>query len=283
MSNITPPVVMIFAASDPTGGAGLQADLMTVSSMGCHGLTVVTGLTVQDTTGVDDFMAIDSDFVNEQARVVLEDMPVASFKIGVLGSVETVAVVAEIVSDYPDVPLVLDPVLTSGRGDHFADDDVLSAIRDLLIPQTTIITPNSIEARRLASHGEESDDDATSLSLETCAARLIEWGSEFVLITGTHENTAEVINVLYGDSGVMRSDAWQRLVGSYHGSGCTLASALAALLANGLDIPEAAREAQEYTWQALAAGFRPGMGQYLPDRFFWARELQAANGAQSGG
>jgi hydroxymethylpyrimidine/phosphomethylpyrimidine kinase len=283
MPNLTPPLVMIFAASDPTGGAGLQADLMTVSSMGCHGITVVTGLTVQDTTGVKEFMQIDSDFVNDQARDVLEDMPVSSFKIGVMGSVETVAVIAEIVSDYPDIPLVLDPVLTSGRGDAFADDDVLAAIRELLIPQTTIITPNSIEARRLAALGEETEDDSSTLALQTCAARLIEWGSEFVLITGTHENSAEVINVLYGEQGVMRSDAWERLAGSYHGSGCTLASALAALLANGLDIPEAVREAQEYTWQALSAGFRPGMGQHLPDRFFWARELQAGNGSDSNG
>jgi hydroxymethylpyrimidine/phosphomethylpyrimidine kinase len=281
MPNLTPPVVMIFAASDPTGGAGLQADLMTVSSMGCHGLTVVTGLTVQDTRGVDEFMPIESDFVNDQARLILEDMPVSSFKIGVLGSVETVAVVAEIVSDYPDIPLVLDPVLASGRGDMFADEDVLGAIRDLLIPQTTIITPNSIEARRLTASAEEIEEDFAGLSLETCAARLIEWGSEFVLVTGTHENTVEVVNLLFGESGVMRSDSWQRLAGSYHGSGCTLASAIAALLANGLDIPEAVREAQEYTWQALAAGFRPGMGQVLPDRFFWARELQASNGGES--
>ncbi len=281
MPNLTPPVVMIFAASDPTGGAGLQADLMTVSSMGCHGLTVVTGLTVQDTRGVDEFMPIDSDFVNDQARLILEDMPVSSFKIGVLGSVETVAAVAEIVSDYPDIPLVLDPVLASGRGDMFADEDVLGAIRDLLIPQTTIITPNSIEARRLTASVEEIEEDFAGLSLETCAARLIEWGSEFVLVTGTHENTIEVVNLLFGESGMMRSDSWQRLAGSYHGSGCTLASAIAALLANGLDIPEAVREAQEYTWQALAAGFRPGMGQVLPDRFFWARELQASNGGES--
>ncbi len=276
MPAATPPLVMIFAATDPTGGAGLQADLMTVSSMGCHGLSVVTGLTVQDTAGVEDFMPIDPDFVDDQARCLLEDMPVAAFKIGVLGSVETVALIAEIVSDYPDIPLVLDPVLASGRGDAFADEEVLSAMRELLIPQTTIITPNSLEARRLARHdaeGEEEEDTST-LDLSLCASRLIEWGSEFVLITGTHENTVQVINTLYSESGVLRSDSWQRLAGSYHGSGCTLASAIAALLANGLDIPEAVREAQEYTWQALSTGFRPGMGQYLPDRFFWARELQ---------
>jgi hydroxymethylpyrimidine/phosphomethylpyrimidine kinase len=273
----SPPIVMIFAASDPTGGAGLQADLMTVSSMGCHGVTVLTGYTVQDTAGVEDFVALDAEFVDDQARVVLEDMPVAAFKLGVLGSVEIVATVAEIVSDYPDIPLVLDPVLASGRGDVFADEDVLGAIRELLVPQATIVTPNSIEARRLASQSEDGEEDS-SLDLSLCAKRLIEWGTEFVLITGTHENSADVINYLYSEDGLMRSDTWQRLVGSYHGSGCTLASALAALLANGLDIPEAVREAQEYTWQTLAAAFRPGMGQHLPDRFFWARELQASEG-----
>jgi hydroxymethylpyrimidine/phosphomethylpyrimidine kinase len=99
-------------------------------------------------------------------------------------------------------------------------------------------------------------------------------GCEYVLITGTHENTPQVINTLYGPQGVIRSDSWQRLPGSYHGSGCTLASAIAATLANGLDIPEAVREAQEYTWQALNAGFRLGMGQHIPDRFFWAREAE---------
>lgn len=273
----SPPIVMIFAASDPTGGAGLQADLMTVSSMGCHGVTVLTGYTVQDTAGVEDFAALDAEFVDDQARVVLEDMPVAAFKLGVLGSVEIVATVAEIVSDYPDIPLVLDPVLASGRGDVFADEDVLGAIRELLVPQATIVTPNSIEARRLASQNEDGEEDS-SLDLSLCAKRLIEWGTEFVLITGTHENSVDVINYLYSEDGLMRSDTWQRLVGSYHGSGCTLASALAALLANGLDIPEAVREAQEYTWQTLAAAFRLGMGQHLPDRFFWARELQASEG-----
>ena len=287
MSVATPPLVMIFAASDPTGGAGLQADLMTVASMGCHGLSVVTGLTVQDTAGVEEFIAIDADFIDAQARCLLEDMPVAAFKIGVLGSVEAVAVIAEIVSDYPDIPLVLDPVLASGRGDAFGDDEVIAAIRELLIPQTTILTPNSLEARRLArqdSDGEDGgdvdDEDGSSLELSICADRLIEWGSEFVLITGTHENTSEVVNTLYTEGSILRSDAWERLPGSYHGSGCTLASAIAALLANGLDIPEAVREAQEYTWQALSSGFRPGMGQHLPDRFFWARELQE-NGSLS--
>jgi len=262
-----PPIVMTFAASDPSGGAGMQADILTLASMGCHPLSVVTAITVQDTLGVEGIQVLDAEWVSDQARCLLEDMPVDAIKIGVLGSLEIIAAIAEIVSDYPDVPLVLDPVLASGRGDEFATEEMTDAIRELLLPHTTILTPNSTEARRLA---DVDDDDEASLAL--CAERLIAMGAEFVLITGTHEPTPDVVNTLYGKSGIVRSDTWARLPGSYHGSGCTLASAIAAMLANGLDLPEAVREAQEYTWHTLKKAYRPGMGQHLPDRLFWARE-----------
>ena len=276
-----PPIVMCFSASDPTGGAGMQADIMTLASMGCHPLSVITALTVQDTAGVEDILPIDADWVSDQARALLEDVSVTAFKLGMLGSVENIMAIAEILADYPDLPLVFDPVLASGRGDQFADEDMVDAMIELLLPQTTIITPNSLEARRLTldegredgEDGEDGDGDGReSATLVECARRLIVAGSEFVLVTGTHENTEQVVNTLYGSHGMVRSDKWERLPGSYHGSGCTLASAIAANLANGLEIAEAVKDAQEYTWQALAAGFRPGMGQHLPDRFFWARE-----------
>lgn len=281
---LLPPIVLSFAASDPTGGAGIQADIMTLASMGCHPLTVITAITVQDTAGVEDIFAIDPDWVSDQARALLEDVPVAAFKLGLLGSVENIVAIAEIIADYPDIPLIFDPVLASGRGDQFANEDMVDAMIELLLPQTTIITPNSLEARRLAlseegedqEEGEGGHGDVSSLA--ECARRLIVAGSEFVLITGTHENTEQVTNTLYGSHGMVRSDKWERLPGSYHGSGCTLASAIAANLANGLEIAEAVKDAQEYTWQALAAGFRPGMGQYLPDRFFWAREIAEDGG-----
>ena len=275
----TPAIVLVFAASDPTGGAGLQADLMTLSSMGCHALSVVTAITVQDTAGVEDVMPIDSDWVVDQARALLEDMPVAAFKLGVLGSTENIAAIAEVVSDYPDIPLILDPVLASGRGDELASEDMIAAMSELLLPQTTLITPNSQEARRLARTQQDEDSEEEDHALAECANRILRLGCEYVLITGTHENTPRVVNTLYGEDGVIRSDDWERLAGTYHGSGCTLASAIAATLANGLDMAEAVREAQEYTWQALSAGFRPGMGQAIPDRFFWARELEEGRGS----
>jgi hydroxymethylpyrimidine/phosphomethylpyrimidine kinase len=267
-----PPLVLSFAASDPSGGAGIQADLLTLASMGCHPLSVVTAITVQDTLGVEALQPIDAEWVSDQARCLLEDMPVDAFKIGALGSVENIAAIAEILSDYPDVPLVLDPVLASGRGDELATEEMLQALRELLLPQTTIVTPNSMEARRLAGADDEEEP-----SLAVCAERLIAEGAEFVLITGTHEPTPQVVNTLYGKNGVVRSDSWPRLPGSYHGSGCTLASAIAAMLANGLELPEAVREAQEYTWQALQKAYRPGMGQLLPDRLFWARDAEGTD------
>ena len=263
-----PPIVLSFSANDSSGGAGIQADILTIASMGCHPLSVITAITVQDTAGVDDVMALDPGWVVDQARAVLEDMPVHVFKIGMLGSVEIITAIAEVISDYPDIPLVLDPVLNSGRGDEFASEDMVSAMRELLLPQATIITPNSMEARRLA---QDDEDDHDVLDLGQCGIRLLHMGCEYVLITGTHENSPQVINTLYSAAGIVRSDAWQRLAGSYHGSGCTLASAIAATLANGLPVAEGVYEAQEYTWQALKAGFHPGMGQYLPDRLFWAR------------
>ena len=262
-----PPIVLTFAASDPSGGAGIQADILTFASMGCHPLSVLTAITVQDTLGVEGVLALDAEWVADQARCLLEDMPVDAFKIGVLGSVENITAIAEILSDYPDVPVILDPVQASGRGDELASDEMTRAVRELLLPLTTIVTPNSMEARRLA---EADDDDEPTLA--ACAERLLGMGVEYVLITGTHEATPQVVNTLYGSKGVVRSDSWQRLPASYHGSGCTLASAIAAMLANGLEMPEAVREAQDYTWHTLQKAYRPGMGQFLPDRLFWARE-----------
>ena len=266
MTQLSPPLVLVFAASDPTSGAGIQADLMSIASMSCHPLTALTAITVQDSVGVEAVLPLDARWVEAQARAVLEDMPVDAFKIGLSGSTEIIEVIARILDDYPEIPMVLDPVLASGRGDELANDEMIAALRELLLPRTTVLTPNSLEARRLL----ENDDDGEP-TLAECAQRLIALGCRHVLLTGTHANTPQVVNTLYDASGVVRSDTWERLAGSYHGSGCTLASAVAAGLAHGLAVDEAVQQAQEYTWQTLAAGFRPGMGQFIPDRFFWAR------------
>src|SRR2546422_9325210 len=256
-SSTLPPIVLAFSASDPTGGAGVQADLLTLASMGCHARSVITAITVQDTAGVENRQAVDSEWVVDQARLVLGDMPVAAFKVGMVGSIENIAAIAEGVSDYPDVPLVFDPVLASGRGDELATEDMISAMCELLLPQTTILTPNSREARRLVQ--SDGEDDEEELALSGAAEKLLSLGCEYVLITGTHENTPQVVNTLYGPEGIVRSDSWERLPGSYHGSGCTLAAAIAAALANGLELPASGREGQGYTPNNLNNECGPGL------------------------
>lgn len=274
----SPPVVLSFAPSDPSGGAGLQADLLTLASMGCHPLSVVTAITVQDTRGVEGSLAMDADWVSDQARALLEDMPIDAFKIGALPNVEVVAAIAEVLADYPDVPLVLDPSLTGGRAAGPLHDAAMHALRDLLVPQTTIATANGLELRLLAG-----DDDEEEASAADCVARLVQAGCEFVLVTGTHQASREIVNTLYGKAGVVRTDTWARLPGPFKGAGGTLSAAVAAMLANGLELAEAVREAQDYTWNALRKAYRPGMGQFLPDRLFWAREESDARSEEAEG
>lgn len=261
-----PPIVLSFAASDPTGGAGIQADMLTIASIGCHPLSVITAITIQDTVGVVDLMPLDAAWITAQARIVLQDMPVRAFKLGLLGSVEIITAITAIVSDYPEIPLVMDPILSSGRGDQLTDEPMIDAMREFLLPRVTVLTPNSLEARRLAQF--ESACSGSQLDLPICAQRLLDTGCKYVLITGTHENSYNVKNILYSAAGQIKTNEWERLDASYHGSGCTLASAIAAQLARGLSINDSIVKAQQYTWQTLQAGFRLGKGQYIPDRFF---------------
>lgn len=257
----TIPVVMTFAGHDPGGGAGLQADIEALLSQGCRATPVITALTVQDTRDVMAFHPVETGHLVSQARAILEDMPVAAFKTGMLGSVENCAAIYSILADYPDIPLVVDPVLASGSGTALAEDGLTEAIRQLLLPRATLVTPNSHEIRALAPGAD---------TLDACAFALLDRGAANVLLTGTHEPTPHVVNTLYQGHQILESFTWDRLPHSYHGSGCTLAAAIAGLLAHGLDVLQACHEGQHYTWQALANGYRPGMGQFLPDRLYWA-------------
>lgn len=257
------PVVMTIAGSDPTGGAGIQADIEAIISMGCHPAPVIAGITVQDTSNVLSHTPVDAELVVQQARVVLEDMPISAIKIGLIGSVEIVEALRSILIDYPSIPVILDPVLAAGGGTRLVDEATVDALVTLLLPLATLVTPNSEEAREL-SHGSDT--------LDACAMSLLDKGCEFVLITGAHENTSDVRNRLYGNNRKLETFSWKRLNGSFHGSGCTLSSAIAGLLAQGQEPFTAIHEAQEYTWQALNRGYRVGMGQPLPNRLFWANQ-----------
>ena len=259
----THPVVLVFAGSDPTGGAGITADIEAIASVGGHAAPVITAIVPQDTSGIKNYKCVDHTLIIEQARAVLEDMSISAIKIGMLGSLTNIEVIHSLLIEHPTLPVVLDPVLTSGAGNPLTDDVMIDAMRDLLLPITTVLTPNSLEARKLA---HQSDD------LHACAQELLSLGSEFVLITGTHEDTNDVVNTLYSDRRKLQEQKWQRLPHSYHGSGCTLASSIAGLLAQGMEPFSAIHEAQRYTWESLKHGYRAGMGQHLPDRFYWANK-----------
>lgn len=257
-----PNIVLVFAGNDPSGGAGIMADIEAIASMGCQAAPVITALTVQDTQNVLRLEPVDAMVVIEQARAVLEDMPVAAIKLGLLATLENIEAIHTLLKDYPNIPVVMDPILRAGGGSRLSSDEMQTAMRELLFPLVTILTPNSEEARALA---HEAD------TLDACAQELLSDGCDLVLITGTHESTTTVDNRLYGNRRHLDTFSWERLPHSYHGSGCTLASAIAGLLAQGLEPFTAIHEAQEYTWEALNSGYRIGMGQHHPNRLFWAR------------
>jgi len=251
-----PPVVLCLSGHDSTGGAGIQADIETVSRLGAYPCSVITALTVQDTHNVRKVLPQGAEDFLEQALAVLRDIPVAAVKIGLLGSVDIVCAVHELLGAAGGVPVVLDPILAAGGGTNLANGTLIDALRHKLIPRATVLTPNSPEARKLTGRNDLGD----------CARDLLALGCPNVLLTGTHEDDREVVNRLYRAAGT-KTYRWPRLPESYHGSGCTLASAVAALLAQGRDIESAVSEAQDFTWRALNDGFRLGGGQWLPNRF----------------
>jgi hydroxymethylpyrimidine/phosphomethylpyrimidine kinase len=265
MQTDRPPTVLTIAGNDPSGGAGLAADTEAVISQGCHILPVVSCITVQDTCDVVTLETIDPDLLVQQARTVLEDLPVDAIKIGLLGSEESVEAVHELLIDYTGIPVVLDPIISAGGGKRLCDEGATEAMLELLVPYTTVLTPNIEEARLLIPGADHAIAAIPSL---------LEAGCEWILLTGTHENTPEIINRLYSGKNGMQQYSWPRLPNNYHGTGCTLSSALAGLLARGVDIYEAVQQAQEFTWQSLDSGYRLGMGQLHPNRLFWVEDAE---------
>jgi len=265
----TPPVVMTLAGNDPCGGAGIAADIETLISLGCHPAPVITALTVQDTRNVQALWPVAAEELLAQARAVLEDLPVLAFKIGVIGNTDNALALHTLLSAYSHIPVVLDPILAAGGGAALADNGLIEAIQTLLLPLTTVLTPNSIEARRLAPEAD---------TLEACAMALLARGCRYALITGGHEpeSSTEVINRLYGNNRLLETYHWPRLPAHYHGSGCTLAAAIAALLAQSRGlipeevIPTVIHRAQDHTWRSLQAGYAIGSGQQIPNRMYWA-------------
>lgn len=250
-------IVMCFSGHDPSGGAGLQADIEAITANHARACTVVTTLTIQDTSNVQQLLSVTPEFFRASATAILEDIPISVFKTGLLADMNIVQSVADIATQHAYVPLVIDPVLASGAGTELANAELIKAIQERLLPLATIATPNLPEAQRLSG---EQDADA-------CAKKILATGCRYVLLTGTHASTTNVVNTLYSKDARVEFSV-ERLDGNYHGSGCTLAASLAANLANGHDVTTAVDIALDYTWQSLKHGQAIGKGQLHPKRNF---------------
>jgi hydroxymethylpyrimidine/phosphomethylpyrimidine kinase len=256
-SNNQKPVILVIAGHDPSGGAGIQADIESIANAGCHATTVITSLTAQNTNQVIDILPQEPESFRKQIRLILEDMEIAACKIGMIGNVELVNVIQSELSEIT-FPIVLDPIINATSGQSFADENVCKRILSSLLPLTTLITPNSEEARMLSQSTDLSD----------AANKLLDYGTKAVLITGTDEDTDNVINSFYTKNNAVIDYQWERLTGTFHGSGCTLSSRITALLALGNDLKTAVEDAQAYTWNTLKHGLKLGRGQAQPDRFY---------------
>ena len=252
-------MVLTIGGHDPIGGAGIQADSESIAANGCHACSALTCLTVQDSCEVRLLQPVTKALLDGQIEALFGDCRIAAIKLGLIGDAGLVATLAGILRRHRQIPLVIDPILAAGGGGNLASAALVAAMREQLLPLADLITPNSLEARRLCG---------AELPLPECAGRLLESGAGAVLITGTHEQEEAVVNRLYDHNGLLDASSWPRLPGSYHGSGCTLAAAISAGLARGLPLIEAVQLAQAYSWHSLERGFRAGRCQALPDRLF---------------
>ena len=255
MNKSSPPCVLTISGHDPTGGAGIQADIETIVHHRCHPCSVITALTAQDSKNVAQVFPQRPEHFQCQLDTLLADISFQAIKIGMLGSAEIASMVADRLSSLPEVPIVLDPVLKAGGGTNLANDKLLETLINHLLPLTTILTPNLQEARRLVNSDQ----------IEQCAQTLLTKGCQSILITSGDEETLQVENIFYDEENC-QTYTWERLPEGAHGSGCTLASAIAALLARGMKLQQAVEQAQQYTWETLRHSFRPGHGQLFPRR-----------------
>lgn len=277
MQNQISPLILTFGESDPVAAAGVQADLASFAAMGCHGLPVLTAILIGDTSQVDDIHPIEAELVSDQARTLLEDMEITAIKIGQVGSIENITVIAEIISDYPEMPVVLDPFNSAAQINESDEDDCLTAISDLLIPQASLLLISAVELSRLAENWRETDAGQKHENINSDALHLVASGCEYVLVTGIPGVGDEEINTLFNEAGIVRSDHWKRIPGLYLGAGETLSAGITAALANGLEMSDAVHEAQEFTVATLLNAQRFGMGRLIPNRFFWASESPLQN------
>jgi hydroxymethylpyrimidine/phosphomethylpyrimidine kinase len=261
-----PACVLVFNANDPSGAGGISGDVLACASIGVHGLTVVTGTYLRDTAEIFDHIAFDDEAVAEQARSVLEDMNVRVIKVGFCGDPENLSVVAEISTDYANVPVVAYMPNLSWWDDEKIDA-YLDAFRELILPQTTVLIGNHNTLWRWLLPDWSHERSPGPRDIARAAA---EMGVPYVLITGISQPDQHVENALATAHTVMLSERFERFETTFAGAGDTLSATLVAMLASGSDLEQATHEALEFLDQSLNNGFKPGMGHTLPDRLFWA-------------
>jgi hydroxymethylpyrimidine/phosphomethylpyrimidine kinase len=264
--NLPTARVLTIAGSDSGGGAGIQADLKTMVTHGVHGMTVLTAVTAQNSVGVQGIWPLPPEAIRAQFRSVVDDIGVDAVKVGMLGSAETVACVADLVADLdPPVPLVVDPVCISKHGDQLIDQAAVGSLRTRLFPHATVITPNLDEAAVLTGRSVETPADVL-------ADLLLGSGPQWVLIKGGHGGGAAVDYLKSQDGEHFRYTAARDHNRHTHGTGCTLASALASQLALGHSVADAMKLAKAYVTGAIAAGFALGSGIGPTDHLWRLRE-----------
>jgi hydroxymethylpyrimidine/phosphomethylpyrimidine kinase len=252
------PILLCIGGHDPSGGAGIQADIEAARAAGIHAATVVTCLTAQDTRGLRGFWPQPPKRVEAQCRLILHDSQVGAIKIGMIGSSPLARWLCQLADDYPSIPIVLDPILASGAGQRVTDSALFNQLRSHLLGRCLLATPNLPEAQALGN--AQNPDD--------CARNILATGCRWVLITGTHAESHDVVNRLYGADGSRQEWSLKRLPQIYHGSGCTLTSAIAARLVLGIPLSQAIAAAQHYTWLSLEAATSTGLGQWTPNRLY---------------
>ena len=261
------PCVLVFNASDPSGAGGLSADALAIASVGVHMLPVVTGAYARDTAEIFDHFAFDEDAVAEQARTILEDVKVQLIKVGFVGTPENLGTIAETASDYSEVPVVAYmPNLSWWEEPQI--EAYHDAFRELLLPQTTVLVGNHSTLWRWLLPDWSGERPPGARDIAKAAG---EQGVPYTLVTGLVLPDQYIDNVLASPNAVLASEKYERLEAVFAGAGDTLSAALAALLASGTDLVAATSEALAYMDRCLDAGFRPGMGNVLPDRLFWAQ------------
>jgi hydroxymethylpyrimidine/phosphomethylpyrimidine kinase len=266
-SELNPPCVLVFNASDPSGAGGLGSDALAMASVGAHMLPVVTGAYARDTAEIFDHFVFDEEAVAEQARAILEDVEVQLIKVGFVGSPENLSTVAETATDYPDVPVVAYMPNLSWWEDTQIEA-YLDAFRELVLPQTTVLVGNHSTLWRWLLPDWAGERPPTARDIAKAAG---EFGVPYTLVTGLVLPDQYIDNVLASPQSVLASEKYERLDAVFAGAGDTLSGALAALLASGTDLVAATSEALSYMDRCLDAGFRPGMGHVVPDRLFWAQ------------